>query len=69
MCSSDLVLALIEHYQRSAIDAEERLAAVRSLLEDHGCDCECDCAWESHRDDCDRCLACRIAAAVGGCGT
>ena len=59
------VLALIDHYQRNSMDADERLRAVRCLLEENGCECECEHHWEDHDDDCDRCLACRIAEAVG----
>lgn len=59
------VLALIDHYQRNSMEADERLRAVRKLLEENGCDCECEHHWEDHDDDCDRCLACRIGEAVG----
>lgn len=44
--------------------AEGRLDAVRALLESNGCDCDCDHHHEEHDDDCERCLACRISAAV-----
>lgn len=40
--------------------------AVNRLLADNGCDCECDHACESHDDTCERCLACRIDAALNG---
>lgn len=59
------VLALIDHYQRNSMDADERLRAVRKLLEWNGCECECEHHWEDHDDDCDRCLACLIGEAVG----
>ena len=59
------VLALIDHYQRNSMEADERLRAVRRLLEWNGCECECEHHWEDHDDDCDRCLACRIGEAVG----
>lgn len=58
------VLALIDHYQRNSMDADERLCAVRVLLEENGCDCDCDHDAESHGSDCDRCLACRISWAI-----
>jgi len=45
-------------------DAEDKLDLVRGLLERNGCDCECDHDAESHDDDCERCLACRIAEVV-----
>ena len=59
------VLNLVESYQRNSMEADERLRAVRRLLEWNGCECECEHHWEDHDDDCDRCLACRIAEAVG----
>ena len=59
------VLNLVESYQRNSMDADERLRAVRKLLEWNGCECECSHHWEDHDDDCDRCLACRIGEAVG----
>ena len=33
------VLALIDHYQRSAMEAEERLREARAVLELNGCEC------------------------------
>lgn len=44
--------------------AEDKLEAVRTLLAQNGCDCECDHGAEEHDDDCDRCLACCIGGAV-----
>lgn len=49
--------------------AEERakvIAEVVALLKQNGCDCFCDHHPEEHDEDCERCLACRIADAVGG---
>lgn len=37
---------------------------IGSLLESNGCDCECEHHWEEHDDDCERCLACRIASVL-----
>lgn len=51
------VLALIDHYQRNSMAADERLRTVRKLLEEHGCECPGDHHWV--------CLACRIGEAVG----
>ena len=59
------VLALIDHYQRNSKDADERLRAVRVLLEENGCDCPCDHHPDERGADCDMCLACRIGEAVG----
>jgi hypothetical protein len=59
------VLALIDHYQRSSMDADERLRAVRRLLEENGCECPCDHHPDERGPDCEVCLACRIGEAVG----
>ena len=59
------VLALIDHYQRNSMDADERLRAVRKLLEENGCECPCDHHPDERGADCDVCLACRIGEAVG----
>ena len=59
------VLALVEHYQRNSMDANERIRAVRKLLEENGCDCPCDHHPDERGDDCEVCLACRIGEAVG----
>lgn len=59
------VLALIDHYQRNSMDADERLRAVRKLLEENGCECPCDHHPDERGDDCDLCLACRIGEVVG----
>lgn len=43
------------------------LAATRSIakiLQENGCDCECDHSSEEHDAECERCLACRIADAM-----
>lgn len=58
------VLALVDHYQERAINADARIAKVRELLEVNGCDCECDHHVEEHAPDCARCLACRIGEAL-----
>lgn len=59
------VLALIDHYQRNSMDADERLRAVRKLLEENGCECPCDHHPDERGDECEVCLACRIGEAVG----
>ena len=59
------VLALIDHYQRNSMEADERIRAVRKLLEENGCDCPCDHHPDERGDDCEVCLACRIGEAVG----
>lgn len=58
------VLALVDHYQRNSIDADNRLRAVKAILSQNGCDCDCDHFHDCHEPDCERCLACRIAEAI-----
>lgn len=46
-----------------------RIAAVNRLLSQNGCDCDCECNYtceDDHEKDCERCLACRIDAALNG---
>ena len=59
------VLNLVESYQRNSMEADERLRAVRKLLEENGCDCPCDHHPDERGPDCEVCLACRIGEAVG----
>lgn len=44
--------------------ATAKLVAVAKLLEENGCDCECDHCWEYHDETCERCLACLIEEAI-----
>ena len=59
------VLNLVESYQRNSMEADERLRAVRKLLEENGCECPCDHHPDESGPDCEVCLACRIGEAVG----
>lgn len=59
------VLALVDHYQRNSMDADERLRAVCKLLEANGCECPCDHHPDERSPDCEVCLACLIGEAVG----
>lgn len=59
------VLNLVESYQRNSMEADERLRAVRKLLEEHGCECPCGHHADERGPDCEVCLACRIGEAVG----
>jgi hypothetical protein len=58
------VLALVDHYQHNSMYAEERLRAVRKVLDEHGCDCPCGHLHNEHTPDCERCLACLVGEAV-----
>ncbi len=58
----------------STVNAERELRRLRAAIEQvccvlaaHGCDCECApmCGTE-HDDDCERCLGCRVEAALRG---
>ena len=42
-----------------------KLAAVAKLLVANGCDCDCEHHYEDHDDDCERCFACKVSAAIG----
>lgn len=59
------VLALIDHYQRNSMESDERLRAVRKLLEENGCECPCDHHPDERGSACEVCLACLIGEAVG----
>ena len=40
------------------------IEAVGELLAENGCDCACEHHTDEHDADCERCLACRIEAAL-----
>lgn len=74
--STDALLSMLERLLaerdaalREALAERDRLRdrrlAVFALLEANGCDCECAHYFEDHDDDCERCLACRVEAAMG----
>lgn len=44
--------------------AEEKLAAICALLEQNGCDCDCEHHMEEHDDDCEWCFACQVNEVV-----
>ena len=46
-------------------EATAKLAAVAKLLIANGCDCDCGHHHEEHSDDCERCFACKVSAAIG----
>lgn len=46
-------------------EATAILVAVAKLLMANGCDCECGHDSEGHDDDCERCFACKVSAAIG----
>lgn len=60
------VLALLDHYQLSSMEAEARLSAVRAVLEQNGCQCPCDHHPDERGDGCKVCLACRVEDALDG---
>jgi len=45
-------------------EMENKIEAVGELLAENGCDCDCDHGYDDHNVECDRCLACRIDAAL-----
>ena len=51
----------------ACLAAEERakvVARVEAVLAANGCDCDCDHHRDEHEDYCERCLGCRIQAAI-----
>lgn len=40
--------------------------AVNAVLAEAGCSCDCEHDNEGHEPDCDRCVACRVDAALRG---
>lgn len=56
--------AHVARLHRHLTAADERIEAALELIAANGCDCECGHHYEEHADDCDRCLACRIDAAL-----
>ena len=50
---------------RNSMESDERLRAVRKLLEENGCECPCDHHPDERGSACEVCLACRIGEAVG----
>lgn len=62
----DSLYALLDHVaelenqlidQRNSMEADDRLRAVRKLLEENGCDCPCDHHADERGPDCEVCLA------------
>lgn len=45
-----------------------KLDAVGDVLSANGCDCDCGHHYEEHDDDCERCVGCRVEAALDGTG-
>jgi hypothetical protein len=45
---------------------EKNRGRANQVLSENGCDCECGCDADGHSDDCDRCLACLVDAALRG---
>ena len=41
-----------------------KVARVRKLLSENGCDCQCDHDHGDHDNDCDECFACRVSLAI-----
>ena len=50
--------------RRDFVHLQERVEAAGEIISANGCDCECDHVAESHDEDCERCLACRISSAL-----
>lgn len=63
---SDLVVGASDRI--ATLEAERANSIPRDVLvralERNGCDCECEHHYSEHDADCQRCLACRLAAAI-----
>lgn len=46
-------------------EAVASLREIGGLLAANGCDCECGHHWSECDEDCEKCLACRVGAALG----
>jgi hypothetical protein len=44
----------------------DAIARVGEVLSENGCDCDCEHYPDEHDDDCERCLGCRVEAALRG---
>jgi hypothetical protein len=60
------VLALVEYYQDATAQADQRISSALALLEESGCECECDHHPDERAPDCVVCLPCRIEEALRG---
>jgi hypothetical protein len=50
---------------KAALEREmERQFRVGVVLAESGCDCDCGHHYDDHDDDCERCLGCRVEAAL-----
>ena len=54
----------LERHAKRLAAMEEGIEAVGAILEENGCDCDCDHHPEEHDPGCRRCLACRIDQAL-----
>jgi hypothetical protein len=58
---------LVEELTKACAGWAEALNAIKrveAVLSRNGCDCECAHLWDEHDIDCERCLACRVEAAL-----
>ena len=66
---ADTVAERNETLERVRAERDAALVRVRNveaLLSLNGCDCDCDHSAEEHDEDCDRCFACQVQAALDG---
>ena len=65
--AAEAAVTEIRRQSARATRSMSKLAAVAKLLVANGCDCDCDCEhhYEDHDDDCERCFACKVSAAIG----
>jgi hypothetical protein len=67
MSQVDRLVSMLEAEREECARLEAVIERVGNVLAAHGCDCECapTCGTE-HDDDCERCLGCRVEAALRG---
>lgn len=61
-CKPDIFAATYE-LEGSRSD-RDKIADIEILLQDNGCDCDCEHAFDEHAEDCERCLACQVQEAI-----
>lgn len=62
--SSDEIYEFNKEIERLKAELARVRHDVGELLAENGCDCDCEHSYRDHDDDCERCLACRIEAAL-----
>lgn len=62
----DRLVSMLEAEREECARLEAVIERVGNVLAAHGCECECEHHADEHDDDCERCLGCRVEAALRG---